>query len=190
MKVLIVVLVGVSFATAQHRMESRVLLDDNSHCDAVMIHNRHISVEEVCIKGSGNKANGSRDEVTWDGQVGVISDADIKASVEWIRSHSLLSRLTTKKNDLYWDGKRVDLGKVDVSGLWQAIPWKDGVLIYGRTFPRRGFLGSWPFKGHFIEVRDLEPYCAIFFDPQELKGEDLWLNGKVARPFLVFPVPD
>jgi hypothetical protein len=41
-----------------------------------------------------------------------------------------------------------------------------------------------------IEVRDIEPHCAIFFDPQTLKGEDFWLNGKVVRPFLVFPIPD
>jgi hypothetical protein len=36
----------------------------------------------------------------------------------------------------------------------------------------------------------MEPYCAIFFDPTTLKGEDLYLNGKVRRGLFVFPIPD
>jgi hypothetical protein len=185
---------AVSFALALGAppgMPPRVLLGDASHCDAIMVRNGHIVVEEVCTKGSGDpKSQSSFAEVTWDGHVATITDADGKASDEWIRTHSLLLRLSTKHHDLYWDGKKVDLGKVDVFGMYQAIPWQGGVLIYGRTVPHRGFWGSWPFKGHFIEGRDIEPFCAIFFDPKTLKGEDLWLNGKVSRPFLVFPIPD
>jgi hypothetical protein len=170
-------------------MRPRVLLNDASHCDAVMIHDRHIVVEQVCVRGSGNPKNGFYLEVTWDGQVAGITDADEKASEEWIRARSLLPRLSIKHHDLYWDGKKIALGKVDVTDLYHAIPWEGGVLIYGRTFPRRGFFESWPFKGHFIEARDIEPFCAIFFDLETLRGEDLWLSGKAMRPFLVFPLP-
>jgi len=93
-------------------------------------------------------------------------------------------------HDLYWDGKKVDLGKVNVIRLYQAIPWQGGVLIYGRTIPRKGFFGSWPFKGHFIEDRDIDPFCAIFFYPNTLRGETAWLNGLAFRGFFVFPIPD
>jgi len=120
----------------------------------------------------------------------VISGADEKASAEWIRAHSLLKRLSPHGHDLYWDGKKVALGKVDVFDLYEAIPWQGGVLVYGRTIPRRGFWQSWPFKGSFIEARDIEPFCAIYFDPNTLRGEDFWLNGKANRGLLVFPIPD
>lgn len=191
MNSLFVAVVGFALALSSPQgMQPRVLMGDSSHCDAVMVRNGHIAVEEVCIKGSGNTKPPSHAEVAWDGHVATITGADEKASAEWIRAHSLLPRLSTKHGDLYWDGKKVDLGKVIVGGLYLAFPWQGGVLIYGRTVPRRGFFGSWPFKGHFIEDRDLEPFCAIFFDPNTLKGEDLWLNGFADRGFVVFPIPD
>ena len=117
--------------------------------------------------------------------------ADELASEQWLRAHSVLNRLSVKRNDLYWEGKKVDLGKVDVGKeLFEAIPWQGGVLVYGRTYPRRRLFQSWPFKGHFIEVRDLEPFCAIYFNPQTLKGEDLYINGKAYRGFFVYPLPE
>jgi hypothetical protein len=174
---------------APKSMQSRVLMGDSSHCDAVTVRNGHLSIEDVCLRSADGR-NLKSGEVAWDGHVVAITQADERASADWIRSHSLLPRLTTRHQDLYWDGKKVDLGKVDVFGLYLAFPWQGGVLIYGRTIPRRGFFGSWPFKGHFIEDRDLEPFCAIFFDPNTLKGEDLWLNGFADRGFFVFPIPD
>ncbi len=180
--------VGLALAAPQ-RMEPRVLLGDASYCDAVMVRDGHIVVEEVCIKGTGDQTSGFRNKVTWDGQVATLTDSDEKASAEWIRAHSLLPRLSRKHSDIYFDGKKVDLGKVDVADIFQAISWQGGVLISGRTYPRRGFFGSWPFKGHFIEARDLEPFCGIFFDPNTLKGEDYWFNGKADRLFVVFPIP-
>lgn len=159
-------------------------------CDAITVRGGHIVVESSVASLTSAKDHSSGVEVKWEGSVGTITAADEKASEEWMRSHSLLARLSIKHKDLYWDGKKVELGKVSVTELYQAIPWQGGVLIYGRTFPRRGFFGSWPFKGDFIEARDLEPYCAIFFDPNTLKGEDLWLNGKVQRPFFVYPIPN
>ncbi|MBI3646948.1 MAG: hypothetical protein HY233_13455 [Acidobacteriales bacterium] len=153
-------------------MQPRVLLGGPRYypCDEITIRDGHILVQQNVIAGTA----GSADE---------------KASEQWIRAHSLLPQLSIRDQNLYWNGKKVDLGKVKVINLYQAIPWQGGVLIYGRTIPRRGFFESWPFKGDFIEARDIEPYCAIFFDPNTLKGEDLWLNGKVARPFFVYPIP-
>ena len=173
-----------------HGMSPRVLMGDSSHCDAVMVRDGHIVVETVCIRPTGKPTLPFRAVVTWDGHVATITDSDERASAEWIRTHSLLPKLSMKRHDLYWDGKKVDLGKVDVFGLYLAFPWQGGVLVYGRTVPRRGFFGSWPFKGHFIEDRDLEPFCAIFFDPNTLKGEDRWLNGFADRGFFLFPIPD
>lgn len=170
---------------APQRMQPHILMDDSSHCDAIVVRNGHLLVEKVC---TGHNAGGA--EVAWEGHAAVISVADEKASAEWIQAHSLLKRLSTRGHDLYWDDKKVDLGKVDVFDLYEAIPWQGGILVYGRTIPRRGFWQSWPFKGHFIEARDIEPFCAIYFDPNSLKGEDLWLNGKANRGLLVFPIPD
>jgi hypothetical protein len=182
----------VGFALAQSApqgMQPRVLMADNLHCDAVMVRNGHIVVEEVCVKGSGDRNLPFHAQVTWDGQVATITDSDEKASAAWIRTHSLLPRLSTKHSNLYWDGKKVDLGKIDVFNLYQAIPWQGGVLIYGATVPRRGFFGQWPFKGPLFDPRDMEPFCAIFFDPNTLKGEDYYLNGMAFRGFFVFPIP-
>jgi hypothetical protein len=186
MNSLFAILVCLAVAVgARGGMHPRVLLGDASHCDAVMVRDGHIEVEKVCTKGSII----GRSEVAWEGHTATITDSDEKASEEWIRAHSLLPRLSMKHSDLYWDGKRVDLGKVFVDRIYQAFPWHGGVLISGSTLPRRGFFGSWPFKGHFIEVRDIEPFCAIFFDPNKLRGEDLYLNGKMIRLFFVFPIP-
>jgi hypothetical protein len=175
---------------APQRMQPRVLMGDSSHCDAVMVREGHIVVEQVCIKESGTLDKHFSTNVTWAGQVATITDSDEKASAEWIRTHSLLPRLSKKHHSLYWDGKKVDLGKVDVFDLYQAIPWQDGVLIYGRTVPHKGFFEKWPFKGPFIDVREMEPFCAIFFNPNTLRGEDLYLNGKVFRGFFLFPIPE
>jgi hypothetical protein len=153
-----------------------------------MVRNGHLSIEQVCQNVSAQMVKGA--EVAWDGHVASITRGDENASANWIRSHSLLSRLATKHHDLYWDGKKVELGRVDVFDLYEAIPWQGGVLIYGRTIPRRHFWEAWPFKGHFIEVRDLEPFCAIYFDPNTLRGEDLWINGKAYRGLLIFPIPN
>jgi hypothetical protein len=191
MNALFAAVFGFTFALGVPQgMQPRVLMGDSSHCDAVMVRNGHIVVEEVCIKKSGNPKSPYTAEVSWDGHVAIVTASDEKASAEWIRTHSLLPRLSMNHRDLYWDGKKVDLGKVDVFALYLAFPWQGGVLIYGRTIPRRGFWESWPFKGHFIEDRDLEPFCAIFFDPNTLKGEDHWLNGFANRGFVLFPIPD
>jgi hypothetical protein len=164
-------------------MQPRVLDGDVSHCRAVLVREGHLSTEQVCTR----TRNG---EVTWDGHVAVIGHSDEQASAQWMRAHSLLQRLSIHHHDLYWDSKKVDLGRVDVYHVYEAFPWDGGVLIYGRTIPRRGFWGSWPFKGHFIELRDLEPFCAIYFDPSTMKGEDLWLNGEAYLGFFVFPLPE
>ena len=169
-------------------MQPRVLMGDSAHCDAVMVRSGHLVIEDVCT--ARKRDNSRRAELTWDGKVAVITESDEKASADWIRAHSLVRRLSTKNHDLYWDGKKVDLGKVDVFKMYEAIPWQDGILIYGQTIPRRGFWESWPFKGHFFEVRDMEPFCAIYFDLKTLKGEDLWINGMAFRGLLVFPLPD
>jgi hypothetical protein len=63
--------------------------------------------------------------------------------------------------------------------------WSTGALS-----PTRVFFGQWPFKGPFFDVREMELYCAIFFDPNTLKGKDLYLNGKAYRGLFVFPIPD
>jgi hypothetical protein len=183
----------VGFALAQgapQGMQPRVLMGDTSHCDAVMVRNGHIVVEEVCIKGSGNRKPPFHAEVTWDGQVATITDSDEEASAEWIRTHSLLPRLSTNHSSLYWDGKKVDLGKVSVSHVYLAFPWQGGVLIYGATVPRKGFFGSWPFKGPLFDTREMEPFCAIFFEPNTLKGEDHYITSFADLGFFVFPLPD
>ncbi len=192
MNLLISTIVGCALATGSPQgMQPRVLMGDSSHCDAVMVRNGHLAIEDVCTPSTnGQKVHSDRAEVGWDGHTAVIAESDQKASANWIRAHSLLSRLSTRNHDLYWDGKKVDLGRVDVFNLYEAIPWQGGVLIYGRTIPRRHFWESWPFKGDFIEARDLEPFCAIYFDPNTLKGEDLWINGKAYRGLFIFPIPD
>ncbi|HSM86673.1 MAG TPA: hypothetical protein VLT16_11000 [Candidatus Limnocylindrales bacterium] len=177
-------LIGLAQPVPQ-KMRPRVLMGDTSHCRAVWIQGGHLVAGDVCTLAQKQKP-----EVAWDGHVAIITGSDEKASDKWKAAHSLLSRLSIKHHDLYWDGKKVNLGKTDVYNLYEAIPWEGGVMIYGRTIPRRGFWKSWPFKGHFIEVRDLEPFCAIYFDPKTLKGEDLWINGKVYLGFFVFPLPD
>lgn len=152
-------------------MQPHVLIGGPHASYTITVRDRHIVAEK------------------WNPSVVTIAAADERASEEWIKAHSLLPRLKIKRSNLYWDGKKVDLGKVKVTDIYQAFSWQGGVLIYGRTFPRRGFFGSWPFRGHLIETRDIEPYCAIYFDPNTLKGEDLWLNGKAYLPFFVFPIP-
>jgi hypothetical protein len=164
-------------------MQPRVLDGDTSHCRAVLVRGGHLSTEQVCTRARIG-------EVTWDGHVAVVSYSDEWASTQWMRTHSLLQHLTVHHHDLYWDNKKVDLGKVDVDKVYEAFPWEGGVMIYGRTVPRRGFWESWPFKGHFIEVRDLDPFCVIYFNPKTLKGEDLWLNGRAYLGFLIFPLPN
>ena len=77
-------------------MQPRVLMGDNSHCDAVMVRNGHIVIEEVCIKGTGKERPPFHAEVAWDGHVATITAADEKASAEWIRAHSVLSRLSNE----------------------------------------------------------------------------------------------
>jgi hypothetical protein len=61
--------------------------------------------------------------------VATSTDSDEKASAEWIRIHSVLPKLSMKHHDLYWDGKKVDLGEVGVFGLCLAFPWQGGVLV-------------------------------------------------------------
>lgn len=193
MNLLSAIIVGFALASgagAPHGMQPRVLLGDSSHCDAVMVRNGHIGVEEVCITGNSKPKPPFHAEVTWDGQVATITDSDEKASAEWIRTHSLLPRLSVKHSNLYWNGKKVDLGKVNVFHLYLAFPWQGGVLIYGETTPRKGFFGSWPFKGPFFDVREMEPFCAIFFDPNTLKGEDFYITSFANLGFFVFPIPE
>jgi hypothetical protein len=147
MNSLLSTIVGLTLAVSPpHGMQPRVLMGDYSHCDAVMVRNGHIVVEKVCPAMASRKEQAEHAEVSWDGQVAVITESDEKASADWIRSHSLLSRLSTQHHDLYWDGEKVDLGKTDVFELYAAIPWQGGVLVYGRTIPRRGFWQSWPFN--------------------------------------------
>ncbi|HKM86317.1 MAG TPA: hypothetical protein VJW96_08925 [Terriglobales bacterium] len=188
MNMLLATLVFALALDSPKGMQPRVLMGDSSHCDAVMVRDGHLSIEEVCLTSTDGRRKGA--QIAWDGHVVVITQADEKASADWIRSPSLLARLTTQHHDLYWDGKKVDLGRVDVFDLYEAIPWQSGILIYGRTIPRRRFWESWPFKGDFIEARDIEPFCAIYFDPNTLKGEDLYINGKAYRGLFVFPIPD
>jgi len=161
-----------SVANAAQMMQPRVLMGDVSHCEGIIVRNGHLSIEDVCLSHSGAQPAELSHKVSWDGVVAVIRDSDEKASEEWIRSHSLLSHVSIRNNDLYWDGKRVDLGKTDVVKLFEAIPWQGGVLIYGSTVPRRHFWQEWPFDWSTL-TRDIEPYCAIYFDPNTLKGEDL-----------------
>lgn len=163
-------------------MIPRVLDGDSSHCRAILIRDGHLTTEEVCTRSRTG-------EVAWDGHTVVITPSDEKASADWMRAHSVVSRLSVRHRDLYWDGNKVNLGKVDVYHIYEAIPWRGGVMVYGRTIPRRGFWGSWPFKGPFLDPRDLDPFCAIYFDPKTMRGEDLWLNGKAYLGFFVFPLP-
>jgi hypothetical protein len=191
MNLLLAVALGFALALgASQQMEPRVLMGDASHCDAVMVRSGHLVPEQVCVKASATQSSPFHAQVAWDGQTATITDADEKASEEWIRSHTLLPRLSKRHHNLYWDSKKVDLGKVDVTDLYEAIPWQGGVLIYGSTVPHKSFFGQWPFKGPFIDVREMEPYCAIFFDSNTLKGEDLYLNGKVFRGLFIYPIPD
>jgi hypothetical protein len=177
MNSLFATVVGIALALgAPQGMQPRVLSGDSAHCDAILIRGGHIVVENVCTKRSVGLDHA---EVTWDGHVATITVSDEKASGQWIRAHSVLQRLSMEYHDLYWDGKRVDLGKVGVFGIYEAFPWQGGVLVYGRTIPRRVFFESWPFKGHFIENRDLEPYCAIFGSSAEFVGG----GGTVFEPW-------
>lgn len=174
------------------RMQPRVLMGDASHCRSLLIRDGRLIDEDVCLRDSYGRPQyaGQNAQIAWDGHVAVITRSDETASAEWMRVNSVLPRLSVKHYDLYWDGKKVDLGRVDVYNLYEAIPWEGGVMVYGRTLPRRHFWESWPFHGHFIEARDLEPFCAIYFDLKTMKGEDLWLNGKVYLGLFVFPIPD
>lgn len=175
---------------AHHGMQPRILSDDGSHCTSMAVRDGHIVLEEVCTKRTGGpKKNSRAAQVTWNGQVATITRSDEKASQEWIQTHSLLRHLSAKHGNLYWKGKKVDLGKTYVSRIDEAIPWQNGVLIFGSTVPRKGFFHSWPFKGPLIKAREIDPYCAIYFDTGTLKGEDHWF-GKVPFGYLVFPLPD
>jgi hypothetical protein len=161
---------------------------DSGPCFTVRFPEGHIVAEDhACGRMQGENSYYVRDS---SGEMlATLSSADLAASTKWMQANSVLPRLLIKSKDLYWDGKKVNLGKVNVSKLYLAFPWQDGVFIYGRTFPRRGFFGSWPFKGHLIETRDIEPYCAIYFDRRTLKGEDAYLTGKISMPVAVYPVP-
>ncbi|HEX7288542.1 MAG TPA: hypothetical protein VF532_20325 [Candidatus Angelobacter sp.] len=175
---------------APNGMQPRVLSNDTSHCLGIVVRESHIVLEESCTRRKSGPPNTSKGaEVAWDGHTATITPADEKASAEWIRNHSVLGHLSVKKGNLYWDGKKVDLGKVTVTRAYQAISWQNGVLVEGQTVPRKGFFQSWPFKGPFISIREIDPYCVIFFDTATLKGEDAWL-GKVPFGLFVYPIPE
>jgi hypothetical protein len=109
MNLLFAAVVGLALALgATQEMQPRVLMGDTSHCDAVMVRNGHLADEQVCVKGSGTQHNHFRAQVALDGQTATITDADEKASQEWIRTHTLLPRLSKKHDSLYWDDKKVD----------------------------------------------------------------------------------
>jgi len=59
-------------------MQPRVLMGDSSHCDAVMVRNGHLSIEEVCLTSTDGRKKSA--EVAWDGHVVDITRADEKAS--------------------------------------------------------------------------------------------------------------
>lgn len=119
----------------------------------------------------------------------LVTDGMVQTSTAWTTSHSVLSRLVVRKGDAYWDGKKVDLGRVTVERVFEAIPWKGGVMATARTYRRKSFFERWPFKGAFIEAEEIEPFCLVYFDPTTLKGEARYLFGKHTEPFFVLPRP-
>jgi len=192
MNVLFTTAVSLAFGlNGADAMQPRVLLGDSSHCDAFMVRDGHVFVEEVCTKKTEvpKKSSGGA-EVSWDGHVATITSADENASREWMRVHSVRGHLSIKRGNLYWDGKRVDLGRAAVSRIDEAIPWQGGVLFSGATVPRKKFLESWPFKGPFFDVREMEPWCVVFFDLRTLKGEDHYFTSFAVLSLIVFPIPD
>src|ERR1700733_1814799 len=104
----------IVFAQASPRaMQPRVLMGDSSHCISVLIRDGHLITEEVCTRSRSA-------EVAWDGHVAIVSGSDEMASAGWEGAYSLLPRVSVKHQALYWDGKKVDLGKVDVYNLYEA----------------------------------------------------------------------
>lgn len=129
-------------------------------------------------------------KVAWDGYVANITKDDRAASDAWIKAHSQLSRLHVKESHIYLDGLVVDIGDVDVEAVWEAIPWRNGLLCRGRTYPHKPKITRKSWKNMFSpDVREIEPYCAIWIDQNTHKGTDLWINAKSNRKFIVFPLP-
>lgn len=126
---------------------------------------------------------------TVDGEDLLVTDAMVQASTAWTTRHSVLSRLVVRKGDAYWDGRKLDLGRVTVERVFEAIPWKGGVMATARTYRRKSFFERWPFKGAFMETEDIEPFCLVYFDTTTLRGEAQYLFGKHTEPFFVLFSP-
>jgi hypothetical protein len=84
MNSLLSTVVGLALTVGSPRgMQPCVLMGDSSHCDAVMVRNGHIVIEQVCpAMTSGRKQQPVHAEVSWDGQVAVITESDEKASAD------------------------------------------------------------------------------------------------------------
>jgi len=190
MNPLFAAVVGSTLALgAPHGMQPRVLMGDVSHCDAVMVQNGHIVVEEVCIKGSGNPKPPFHAEVGWDGQVATITASDEKASAEWIRAHSLLPRLSMKHHDLYWDGKKVDLGKVDVFGLYLAFPWHRWCVDLRADYPPEGFFRVLAIQRSLYRRPGSRAVLCNFLRSQYSEGGRLLAKWICGSRFFLIPYP-
>lgn len=119
-----------------------------------------------------------------------VTAEDEAAGVKWMKDHDQKKRLTIKDGDLYLDGSIVDLGGAEVTQIFEAVPWDNGLLCIGRTY-RKKFKDRPKTIKEFMTIppEEIEPYCAVWINQATHQGKSLWLYGKVRRSFFVFPLP-
>jgi hypothetical protein len=119
-----------------------------------------------------------------------ISEADRALSMKWLKANSQKYRLSIQKGNLYLDGNLIDLNGVTTTQIWQAIPWKNGLLCHGRTY-RKGLGQSIHNLGDLLTIpaEDIEPCCILWVNPKTKRGVSRYLYGKNPKNLIVFPIP-
>jgi hypothetical protein len=158
---------------------------------SIRIDKDEIVVDRSVGKPISDSLHKDRRYVVYVGDLSVpVTAEDEAAGVKWMKDNDQRKRLTIKDGDLYLDGTVVDLGGAEVTQIFDALPWNNGVLCVGRTY-RKKFKDRPKTLKEFMTIppEEIEPYCAIWVNQATHKGKSLWLYGKVRRSYFVFPLP-
>ena len=140
------------------------------------------------VENSKNK--GLEFRISVDSKDVVVTAADELASKNWMKKNDQKGRLSIKDGDLYVDGKTVDLKGAEVTEIYEAMPWGKGILCHGRTYKKKSKERTRTLKDLLtVSPEDIEPYCAIWINPETRTGSSRYLYGKIRRKLMVFPVP-
>ena len=156
----------------------------------------HVRGDEIIVDPSaGHPVMGSRGNglfIVSQGRLkAVITHQDKIASAAWMKDNNLIDKLNIAGGDLYLNGVPIEMNGEDVSKIFVALPWDNGILCIGRTYRKKHKDRIHTFNDLFkIMPEDIEPYCAIWINPATHRGSSRWLYGKARRNLLVFPLPE